>query len=252
MDNNITEEVVAWFTTHSPISLQTFESGLGTLLATLTGGLLTFGFVLLKAQGDRKEAEIAGGTRALFTLMEMWNATKQHQREIVDPYRSRQDARLNLHVGAPLNPVLAIDLRDLTFLMQKAPKVLMDVLMEGNRYRLATYLVEEHRRLATQVVWPKLEAAGVRSGDSRPEAEVEEIIGPAALKQMKVITAAIITNFDENVKSLQAAFTALRTTLLQLFPKTKFVNFNFEPAQKPAHTEPKGRQPYYYPHGPRK
>jgi len=54
----------------------------------------------------------------------------------------------------------AFDMRDLTFLMRKAPKVLMSVLLEGNRYRLATYLVEEHRRLAVEDVWPKLEAAG--------------------------------------------------------------------------------------------
>ena len=252
MDKNIIGEFVGWVSIYSPVSLQALESGLGTLLATLTGGLLTFGFVLLKARRDRKESEIAGGTRALFTLMEMWNATKQHQKEIVDPYRDRTDAWLNLHVGPPLNPTLALDLKDLTFLMQKAPKVLADVLMEGNRYRLATYLVEEHRRLAIQDVWPKLEAAGMKlEGPPRPEAEVEDIIGPAALKQMKVTTAAIITNFDENVESLRAAFTALRSTLLQLFPKTKFVNINFEPEPKPAQADPKeGRQPYYYPHGP--
>jgi hypothetical protein len=38
-------------------------------------------------------------------------------------------------------------------------------LLEVNRYRLAAYLVDEHRRLATEVVWPKLEAAGMRPGD---------------------------------------------------------------------------------------
>jgi len=140
--------------------LETVESGVRTLVATLAGGLITFGFVLLKARNDRTESEIAGGTRALFTLMEMWNATKQYQNEFVDPYRNRRDAWLNLHVGPRLNPELAFDMRDLTFLMRKAPKVLMSVLLEGNRYRLATYLVEEHRRLAVEDVWPKLEAAG--------------------------------------------------------------------------------------------
>jgi hypothetical protein len=58
-------------------------------------------------------------------------------------------------------------MRDLTFLMRKAPKVLMSVLLEGTRYRLTTHLVEEHRRLAVEVVWPKLEAAGIRLDDPR-------------------------------------------------------------------------------------
>jgi len=252
MGQDLIGKAVDWIGAHSPMSAATFEHGIGTLLATLAGGLMTFGFVLLKAHRDRKDSEIAGGTRALFTLMEMWNETKQYQKEIVGPYRHRQDAWLNLHVGPPLNPGLALDMKDLTFLMQKAPKVQMDVLMEGKRYRFASYLVEEHRRLAIQVVWPKLEAAGIKLGDDPlPEAEIQEIIGPAALKQMQVTTAAIIMNTDENVKSLQAAFTTLRTELIRLFPRTKFVNFDFEPALKAAQTEAKGLQPYYYPHGPK-
>jgi hypothetical protein len=246
--DTILAEVLGWFSAH-------LASGIGTLLATVFGGLITFGFVRLKATNDQKESEIAGGTRALFTLMEMWNATKQYQKEFVDPYRDRQDAWLNLPVGPPLNSELAFEMKDLTLLMQKAPKVLMSVLMEGNRYRLATYLVAEHRRLATEVVWPKLEAAGMRlGGPSRAEDEVQKIIGPAALKQMQVVTAAIITNFDENVQSLRAAFTSLRAELVRLFPKTHFVDFNFEPPQRAAaYPHRRGKlQPYYYPHGPGK
>jgi hypothetical protein len=241
MDKNFAE-VLGWLSTHWPMSLETIESGVRTLLATLAGGLITFGFVLFKARHDRTDSEIAGGTRALFTLMEMWNATKQYQKEIVDPHRNRGDAWLNLNVGPRLNPELAFDMRDLTFLMRKAPQVLMSVLLEGERYRLATYLVEEHRRLAIEAVWPKLEAAGIRLGDPpRPEVEIQKIIGPAALKQMQVVTAAIITNFDENVRSMRDAFASLRAELVRQFPKTRFVNFDFGS---------QSGQPYYYPHGP--
>lgn len=235
--------VLDWFSVHSPMSLQSLESGIGTLLATLVGGLITFGFVRFKARRDQQESETAGGTRALFTLMEMWNVTKQYQKEVVDPYRDRRDAWLNLHVGPPLNQWLGFDMKDLTFLMQKAPKVLMSILLEGNRYRLATYLVEEHRRLAIEVAWPKLEAAGIRLGDPpRPEDEIQRIIGPATLKQMQVVTTAIITNFDENVQSLRAAFLSLRAELVQLFPKTRFVDFNFEPQQLAAAPAPQSRR----------
>jgi hypothetical protein len=173
--------------------------------------------------------------------MEMRNSTKQYQKEIVDPYRNRRDAWLNLNVGPRLNAELAFDMRDLTFLMRKAPQVLMSVLLEGNRYRLATYLVEEHRRLAVEAVWPKLEAAGIRLGEPpRPEDEIQKIIGPAALKQKQVVTAAIITNFDENVRSMRDAFASPRAELIRQFPKTRFVNFDFGS---------QSGQPYYYPTG---
>jgi hypothetical protein len=251
MVENFVEKLLNWIGAHPLMSLQDFEHGIGTLLATLAGGLITFGFVLLKARRDRRNSEIAGGTRALLTLMEMWNGTKQYQKEIVDPYRQRRDAWLNLHVGPPLNPHLAFDLKELTFLMQRTPRVLMDVLMEANRYRLATYLVEEHRRLAIEVVWPKLEAAGIKIGeDHRPETEIQKIIGPAALRQMRVVTSAIIANFDQSVQSLQIAFTALRKELIRLFPKTNFVNFNFDSPSVSIQTKGGGTQPYYYPNGP--
>jgi hypothetical protein len=241
MDKNVISEIVGWFGTYSPFSWETFVSGTRTLLATLTGGLLTFGFVLLKSTRDRRETEIAAGTRALFTLMAMWNGMKQHQKEVVDPYRGKKDAWLNLHVSQPLDSNLTFDMKDLTFVMQSAPNVFMQILLEENRYRLATYMVEEHRRLATQIVWPRLEAAGIKlGGEPRPEAEIQAIIGPAALKQMQVITAGIINNVDENVRSMEAAFRALRSELVRLFPKIKFVNFDFNPKQ----------QPYFYPHGP--
>ena len=253
MCEKIIMRMVDWISAQWPISLQVFEDAARTLLATLAGGLITFGFILPKARRDRKEADVAAGTRVLFTLMDMWNATKEYQKEIVDPYRNRDDAWLNLHVGPPLNSQLTVDLKDLTFLMQKSPKIMMDIMLEGNRYRLAVFLVEEHRRLAIQIVWPKLEAAGVRIGDPpRPMNEIQGIIGPAALKQMQVVTSAIITNFDQNVQSLQVAFTALRTELLKLFPKARFVDFNFEPQLQTVQVTPPQRQPYYYPHGPGK
>ena len=243
---------ITWLAQHAFADVHAnLERGIGTLLATLTGGLITFGFVLLKARNERKETEIASGTRTLFTLIEMWNVTKQHQKEVVDPYRDRHDAWLNLHVGPPLNPELAFNMNDLTFLMQKAPKVLMSVLLEGHRYRLATYLVEEHRRLTTGIAWPRLEAAGMRvGGPPRPNDEVQQIIGPAAVKQLQVITTAIITNFDENVQSLRGAFVSLRGELIRLFPKRRFVNFNFDPQLQPTASAPQQRQPYYYPFGP--
>jgi hypothetical protein len=67
------------------------------------------------------------------------HAHKQHQKEIVDPFRDRADAWLNLPAGPPLNSGVAFDVKSLTFLMRKAPKVMMAILMEASRYRLACY-----------------------------------------------------------------------------------------------------------------
>jgi hypothetical protein len=62
---------------------------------------------------------------------------------------------------------------------------------------------------------------------------------------MQVVTAAIIMNFDENVRNMRDAFTSLRAELVRQFPKTRSVNFDFE-SQSTA-LAPKSGQPYYYP-----
>jgi hypothetical protein len=59
---------------------------------------------------------------------------------------------------------------------------------------------------------------------------------------MQVVTAAIITNFDENVRSMRDAFASLRAELVRQFPKTRFVNFDFESQSQSTALAPQSGQ----------
>jgi hypothetical protein len=74
-------------------------------------------------------------------------------------------------------------------------------------------------------VWPRLEAAGLKIGDSRPDNKLEEIIGPSVISQLKVTTSSIIKFIDENERSLKSVFQQLRTTLKSIYPTKKFIDF---------------------------
>jgi hypothetical protein len=210
------------------VSVDKLMAGLGALVGTFVGAWLAFRFAKTARDQTKADDNVTAGNLALFTLTTMWNQTRQHQKEVVAEYRNREDAWLNLPAASPLNEKLTFELKDLAFVAQLAPTAFANLLMEQERFRLAAYMVEEHRRIALEEAWPKLAAAGITMNEGRPVEEVERALGPGITRQLKVITAGIINNFDENEASLKKAFVELRSALLKIFSERKFINFKFD------------------------
>ncbi len=217
--------LITWVHANFSISGREFLGGIGTVVASFAGAWFAFRFAKFQRTQEREDDQVAAGNRALFTLIKMYNALRQHQKEVVDPYRDKSDAWLNLHVSQPLDGSLSFDMKELSFVMQAAATTFAEVLIEEERFRLAAFLVKEHRRVMLSEVWPRLEAAGIRVGENRPVAEIESIIGVSTVHTLKVITDAIIKNFDENVISSKRAFKKLRGALKWIYPNRKFVDF---------------------------
>ena len=85
--------------------------------------------------------------------------------------------------------------------------------------------IDEHKALVLSQVWPRLDANGLKIGDSKLNAEIEGIIGPSALVQLKTASNGIINFTDENGASLRDAFSKFRTTLKGIYPKHKFIDY---------------------------
>jgi hypothetical protein len=221
-------EFVAWIATQVSISGKEIIGSIGTLIASFAGAWFAFSFARLQREKQRVDDEVTAGNLALVTLARMWNATKLYQRSVVDPHRDKPDVWLNLNVSQPLDVTLSFDMKALSFMMKVAgASAFQQIFLEEERYKLAGYLIEEHRRLLLTQAWPKMEAAGLQLKEPIPTAEMERIIGIGTVQQLKVMTSGIITNFDENVKSLRHAFTNLRTALKTIHPDRKFIDFKF-------------------------
>ena len=158
----------------------------------------------------------------------MFNQTRQYQKEIVEPYRERSDAWFNMAASLPLNEKLEFATKDLAFIAQSDPKVFGDLLIEQERFRILAYSIQSHRDITLEQVWPMLSTAGIPMGASIAVSEVEKMLGPGLVKQLKVTTAGIMSNVDENVLSLQHAFSSLRKALKSMYPHRKFIDFKFE------------------------
>ena len=111
-------------------------AAVGTLAATFFGAWFAFRFEKSQRRREREDNEVAAGNRTLLILSEMWNAMTQQQKEVIDPYRGRTDAWLNLGVAPPLDQGLSFDVSEITFLLQSAAPTFQEVLLEARRYRL--------------------------------------------------------------------------------------------------------------------
>lgn len=199
-------------------------SWLGSLFSTFIGAFLAFKFGLRQRDRERVNTEVTAGNLALSTLIDMWDRQIQFQRDMIVPFRNRHDAWLNLPVGSPLDSVeLALNRNELAFLLQADGATWQAVVMEDRRFHLVKRLIEKREDLILKDVWPRLAAAGLPMRGQLAEADMERLLGPAIVQQLRVNTAAIISMIDENVASSFAAVTALGSTLRKIHPGRKFI-----------------------------
>jgi hypothetical protein len=197
-------------------------AALGSLVGSFVGAWFAFKFAKIQRDRDRVSGEIAAGNRALFTLAEIWNALRQHQKDTIAQYRTRDDAWLNFPATAPLSSrPLSFDLKDISFIRAS---VLQKIVLEEHRFALAAYMIDRHRTLVLSQVFPRLSQAGIAVGDQAPLNAIEGILGVATVHELKTLTAGIIKNVDEDVASSFAALKTLRRHLKDLYPGGKFLD----------------------------
>lgn len=217
---------IRWASTSLSITEKEVVGALGALFGSFVGAGFAFYFAKLQRQKERLDDEVAAGNRALFTLYEIWNDLVQYQKEVVDEYRDRSDAWLNLSPSPYPIREHAFDVKDLSFVLHRDAPTFQQVLLEGARFRLVSHYIGRRDMLVLSEVFPKLSAAGISPGEPRPLQEIEELLGVGIVRQLKVLTDGIIKNTDEDVQSSRQAFTRLRATLMRLHPKEKFINLN--------------------------
>lgn len=226
------------------LNVERVMAGLGTIASTFVGAWLAFKFAKRTRDIERKEADVSSGNRALFTLSRMWNRVKQHQLEITDVFREREDSWLKYIPDIMLVDDLSFDMKELSFIMQHNAGVYQSLFLEEDRCRSVANLIARHQNLMVTEVWPKLQAANVQHGETRTVAEFEAILGPATVQILKGLTSGIISSIDANVNSFEKTFDELRVALKKLYPDRKFLTAKFavRPDYKPQLKIPDRKQ----------
>jgi hypothetical protein len=201
-----------------------------TLIAAFAGAW--FAFLFERRQRRKVEDERRAGVvnRALYTIFNLWNIQVQLKKEIVDEYRGKRDAWLNMPATVPSHYGLTrFEAGDLSFLLDVDGMAYGNLLLEEQRFELAMKLVEERSKLVLTEVFPKLAAAKIGINEARDEREIISVLGQDVVRKLKVLSSGIEQNIDENLVSLVTAHDQLRTAMKKLYPKTKFIKVEFVP-----------------------
>jgi hypothetical protein len=168
----------------------------------------------------------------------MWNVLKQYQKEAIDPNKARGHLWLNLDATLPYGKGrISFNGDEVSFLVDVGQAATFtDVMLEEQRFDISIGLIERRSALLLEQAYPRLSDAGIRRGEQREIAEMEQILGESITQQLKNMTDSILQFTGENIVSLENMFRGPREVLMRLYPKHKFFEVKFD-SEKRARSE---------------
>lgn len=207
---------------------------LTSLVASFAGAWAAFRFAAHTRAAEEEKKSTGAGNRAIYCVYALWNVLEQYRKEVLEPFRTRPDAWLNL-AARPVVPVVTdrFDPAELQFLLEKGcPEVFTCLMLEQQRFELALGLIKARTELVLESVFPKMAAAGFGVGQTQDQVAVEQALGIDLCHQLKQLTAAIFQNVDEDLASLRVAYGNLRQGLAKIYPKRRFLQVAFAVEEK--------------------
>lgn len=207
---------------------------LATLVASFAGA---WGAFLLENERRKRETQnrnIGAANRAIYTLFNLWNILEQYRKEVLEPYRDKPDAWLNLAA----NPTIptgehTFQADGLQFLLESSKaEVYAGLMLEEQRFAIAIDLIKARSGLVLDQVFPKMSAANIPVGQALPETEVKQVLGIELTHKLKQITAAIFTNVEEDLASLKTQHDQLRGAMKLLYPNRTVLQILFQVSER--------------------
>lgn len=210
-----------------PITLADIVNPLATLVAAFAGSWVAFRFQQFQNNKQDTKTNIAAGNRALMILLQQTNTLKLIQLDFIEPFRESPGRHIQIQPALPYQEdSLTFDIRSLEFLLSpKHQQVLMDLILEENRYREAIKAINTRSRHLFEVVQPKLASSGIREGGAYTGEQYRITIGELDYIHLERLTDAVVLHVDRTVESLVAVKNRLREALLQQYPEGKFFDF---------------------------
>ena len=109
-----------------------------------------------------------------------------------------------------------------SFLLQtEHAQTYSELLLEEQRFWIAVHQIEMRSSIVLDQVFPRFAGANVSVGESLTEAQIEKIVGIDVVHKLKLITAGIIENVDQDVESLRGIHDQFRASMKKIYPKKK-------------------------------
>lgn len=212
------------------LSINLIINSMATLAAAFAGAWAAFQFEHSRRKRETVEQHIAAANLALYTVSNLWNVLFQFQKEVINAVRGQSDAWLNMSATLPTRYGLtSFQADNLSFLLRtEHAQTYSELLLEEQRFWIVVHQIEMRSSIVLDQVFPRFAAANVSVGKTLTEAQIEKIVGIDVVHKLKQLTAGIIEHVDQDVESLRGIHDRFRTSMKKIYPKEKFLLFNFE------------------------
>lgn len=173
---------------------------LATLFASFAGAWAAFALEGRRTKHEEQKKNVGAANRAIYTVFNLWNILEQYRKEVLEPFRGKPDAWLNLAAN-PTMPTgeCRFQVADLQFLLQTSQAdVFAKLMLEEQRFAIAIDLIRTRSALTLEKVFPAMAAAGINVGQAAQLNLVEHTLGIDVVHQLKQLTSAIYSNVDED------------------------------------------------------
>jgi hypothetical protein len=220
-----------WIVTGSywDVLFTSYLPALATLLAAFYGAKYAFEFQRRKEAEDKKKKDLVSANIAIYTLMRMANALLVFRKQVIDPFRGRPTAFLE--IPAVLHPVgedIKINSESLYFLLEtKELNLLAEILIEEERYKTAIRCINERSDLHRNEIQPLLERAGLKEKGFLSMTQIEEILGSRLFVTLNTSTDQIIDHVDQTITSIQIVSTMFYDCIKRIYPDDQIIRYSF-------------------------
>jgi hypothetical protein len=205
---------------------------IATVAAAFAGAWLAFYLERSHKAQEEVKRRVGAANRAIYTLYNIWNIQEQYRKEIVEPYRGRPDAWLNMAATIPASyGISTFEAGELSFLLESKPDVYTSLLLEEQRFALAMQLIKTRSDVMLGQAWPRINRVGIGIGQpllTSPGQTPEQVIGADIVQQLRVYTDSLVKNIDENLTSLVSLHNVVRAAMADLHPLARFIRVDFQ------------------------
>lgn len=213
---------------HWDVLFTSYVPALATLLAAFYGAKYAFDFQRKKETDDQKNKDLVAANITIFNLMRMANSLLVFRKQVIDPFREKPTAFLEM---PPVLHTVGEDIKitpdSLYFLLQtKERNLLGEILIEERRYHTAIQCIEERSNLHRNEIQPLLDRSGVMQGGGCSIEQIEKALGERMFVTINQATDQLIEHVDQTIVSIQVVSNKLVECMKNMHPDECIIRYS--------------------------
>jgi hypothetical protein len=215
-------------------------TAVGALGAAFLGAWYAFRLNNNASAHQTVRERVAAINKALFVLVRQFNSLRAIQNQIINPARADLTRFINLRSVLPISAISPrIDVDSLSFLLETEYRgLLMELIIEQERFETAVQAINERSRLHLEVLQPRMASGGIMESVDYPAEKVIEVLSEPLVLHMQRATDDAIQHVDDTVNSNLAFAERFHREMKMLFPKYSIIHFQpMEPSHPTVNTD---------------